>query len=288
MITSVVAEFVSAYAPGRNFDMVAGNAIYSALLATRHVDTGNKNLLKVSHGIFQEIPYVIKSGGKVKTMARDHRGHPVSTAEGKSQVSKIKTYRDFFLTRQYITPYRSLAGEYDDLRIIHSQDVRLNNSVVVNILHPHYLLFFVVTKDGSEIDLHRDDELRIGGHRNLGFGCVRVLDVGHIKLNEIDYSVFDDNEKLISDAMNGISGIYNHKKYGYGEYQIDKWRDGWIVKLTTPMCMRSTIRGANIWGRIPSFLREDDYRERIDRIWIKRRIHELACIDRGQVFGYEG
>ena len=284
MITSVLAEFTSAYAPGRTFDMVAGNAIYSALIAEKLISSYDGR--KISHGIFHEIPYVVKEGGKKKTTARDHHGHPVSTAEGKSQVSKIETYRDFFLTRQYITPHKSIAGEYDDLRVVHSQKVRLNDSTVVDVLHPHYLTFFVITKDGSGIDLHRDNEFRIGGRRNLGFGNVRVLDVGQIGLDELDYSVFGDDSKLIKDAKNGICGICNHKKYGYGEFEIVAWRDNHLVKLISPMCLRSTLPGSNIFGRIPTLLEEDDYRERIDRLWIKGRIHELSCIDRGQVFGY--
>lgn len=316
-ITSVFGEFNSPYCLSNNgnADMVSGNAIYSALIASGYINKQiKKDVVKVSHGIFHNIPYITNNTGDtfvIKTS--DEFGYSMKPS---SIVKHMGIYKYFIMPRLYDMSLcfrtkkeggcaannmtinsgygkkkidvTSELGKLDNFRILHPQTIITSDRKNITVIQPQYIHFYIITKNKINIDLNSGDEIRVGSHRNHGFGIINIVDVGHIKLGEIDYSIFNGDEKLIELAKRGICGIYNHRKYGYGEFRIEKWgEDKWLVKTNTPLCLRSTMENSNIFSTLPTFVVPDDYRSRVDNLYIKGNICQLYCVDRGQVFIYE-
>jgi hypothetical protein len=110
-------------------------------------------------------------------------------------------------------------------------------------------------------------------------------------IDSLDFSEFGNDAKLIETAKNGMTGILNHKKYGYGEYQIkksEKSKGKYWIQLTTPLCLSSTIEGSRNYIVPPPFMIGDVYRKHKESIWRKGKVENLYCISDGAVFVYGG
>jgi hypothetical protein len=280
LITIFFGKFESPYV-GSPF-LISGNQIYSAIIQEKGLDK-TKDIEKVSHGIFHSIPpELIDYHGKITYNKQDWMGWHVADKINLNEKS-IKSYNQFFALRSYQTPFikDSASADYDRLMRYHRLVIK--SGEIIDAFHADRLSFFVV--GGRELEL---DELRLGAKRNAGFGIFRITNRYSFGLDSLDFSEFGDDLKLIGTAKSGITGILNHAKYGYGEFKLEKWRSkGWLVRLTTPLCLESTIKGSRRYTSPPSFMKSEGYRKHTEFMWRKGRIERLYCVSDGSVFLYE-
>jgi len=281
LITLYFGRFESPYV-GSPF-LISGNQIYSAIIHEKGMEMA-KELSKVSHGVFHTIlPESINNRGIITYNKKDWNGYPVGEHINLSEKT-IKKYDDFFQLRNYHTPFlkdTTANLEYD--RIMRHHQIIINSGEKINLFHADRLSFFTI--GNNEIEL---EQLQLGAKRNAGFGLFSITNKYSFYLDSLDISMFDGNKKLIDTAKNGITGILNHAKYGYGEFKLDAWADkGWLIRLTSPLCLDSTITGARHYSVPPTFMKSEGYRKHSESLWIKGRVEKLYCISDGNVFLYD-
>ncbi|MFA4870921.1 MAG: hypothetical protein WC623_22170 [Pedobacter sp.] len=280
IITVYFGQFDSPYV-GSPF-LVGGNQIYSSIIREKGLSEA-KSLQKVSHGVFHSIlPESINSLGKMSYNKKDWKGWPVGTHITLSDKTMSK-YEDFFQLRNYSTPFlKENNGNHETERIMRHHNIAIQSGENFDLFHADRLSFFTV--GDHEIDLK---QMQFGAKRNMGFGLFTITNSYSFNLNDLDYSVFGDDTKLIDTAKNGITGVLNHAKYGYGEFKLDSWgQKGWLVRLTSPLCLDSTVQGARHYSIPPSFMRSEGYRKHSESLWIKGKVEKLYCVSDGNVFLY--
>lgn len=262
--------------------MISGNQIYSAIIRENGMEA-IKNATKISHGVFHNIPANhIDYRGKATYNRKDWRGWPVGEKINMDERT-INTYDDFFKLRSYQTPFIKNTDAHSDMsRLLRSHRFILKNGDKIDSFHADRLSFFVIS--GARVEI---SELHLGAKRNMGFGSLTITNSYSFDIDSLDFSVFGDNQKLIDTAKSGITGILNHKKYGYGEFKAERWKeDKWLIKLSTPLCLRSTIEGARNYDILPPFMVNDTFRRHRENIWRKGKIETLYCVSDGSVFLY--
>lgn len=281
LITLYFGKFESPYI-GSPF-LISGNQIYSAIIREKGMNE-TEGLKKISHGVFHTIlPESINHRGKVTYNKKDWKGFPVGDKINISNTT-MKTYDDFFQLRNYNTPFaKDTNGNYEYDRIMRHHRLSICSGDKIDLFHADRLSFFTVGNHGVDIE-----NLQLGAKRNLGFGMFSITNKYSFDLESLDFSIFNGNENLINTAKNGICGILNHAKYGYGEFRLDGWVDDkWLIKLTSPLCLESTIEGSRCYNNPPPFMKNEGYRKHIESIWRKGKPEKLYCVSDGNVFLYE-
>ncbi len=280
MITVYFGRFESPYV-GSPF-MISGNQIYSALIHEKGLNE-TKGLKKVSHGVFHVIPpKSIDGRGKISYDKRDWKGFVVSDHIHLSDKT-IEKYDDFFQLRSYSTPFiKDNSADHESDRIMRHHQISISSGEKINLFHADRLSFFTI--GDHEIDV---DNIQLGAKRNTGFGLFSITNKYSFYLDSLDYSIFGDDKNLIETAKNGITGILNHAKYGYGEFKLHAWGNkGWLIRLTSPMCLDSTINGARHYSLPPPFMKSEGFRKHSESLWIKGKVEKIYCISDGSVFLY--
>lgn len=284
IITIFFGQFESQYV-GSPF-MVGGNQIYSAIIREKGIQYA-KELTKVSHGVFHELPDYRSTNWK-GWYVRDR-----INLNNKS----IVTYDDFMELRNYNTPFikevktkkekenYNWLADYNRLLLKHRFQISNGkNGETIDAFLPNKLSFFVIGKDDVNLDY-----ISLGAKRNLGFGSLKITDTYTFDINDLDFLNLSDDHKIIDTAKNGIYGIYNHAKYGYGEFKIEKWvnKNKHLIRFITPLCMDSTIEGSTTYDKLPSFIKSDNYRKTREFMWRKGKPETLYCIADGSVCLYD-
>jgi len=281
IINLFFAKFESPYA-GSPF-LISGNQIYSAIIREKGLSE-IQDTLKVSHGVFHSIaPEGLNYSGKTTYNKKDWSGHPVGDKIN-LDAKHIKSYNDFFQLRSYDTPFikdNNKRADFDRLMRKHRFVIKSGENI--DVFHADRLSFFIVAD--REIQL---EQLQLGAKRNMGFGLLNITNHYSFELESLDFgSVFGDDENLIETAKNGITGILNHAKYGYGEFKLEPWKGGtWLVKLTSPLCLDSTVEGARHYEHLPPFMKSEGFRKHREFIWRKGKAETLYCVSDGSVFLY--
>lgn len=298
LVTIYFGRFGSEYV-GSPF-IVSGNQIYSAIIHEYGMDV-IANATKISAGVFHTITaesigaYPNKQSqdfSKITYNKKDWKGYPVGDTINLNNKT-VGTYEDFFQLRSYHTPFikdtiGSSAvgvnqGEFSDFnRIMRNHRTVIKSGDKINIFSPDRLSFYIISDKPLDIQ-----ELSVGAKRNLGFGRVVITNQYTFNLDDLDYSKLGDDEKVIKTAKSGIFGVLNHKKYGYGEFQIENWKDKlFLIRLMTPLCLSSSMDDTKAFERQPDFMVGDVYRRHQEVIWRKGHPETLFCISDGSVFTY--
>jgi len=273
--------------------MIGGNQIYSAIIKSYGINAIS-DISKVSHGIYHFIPIEnIDYYGKVTYDKSDWKGWHVGNhinLDGKS----VSTYSDFMSLRQYQTPFiKDIQNKKTNVvcseptRILKKHTFSINDGNKIKTYVPDRISFFIISKNDPCIEV--GDNIQLGAHRNLGFGNVNITNKYTFCIDDLDYSCFGTDNILIATAKEGIRGILNHQKYGYGEFMIEKQKKNdnvWFIKLITPLCLSSTIENTRRYDTPPRFMYSYSYRQRMNYIWRKGKEEELQCISDGNVFVY--
>lgn len=272
--------------------MIGGNQIYSAIIREYGLDAISK-ADKISSGIFHTITAEsVDIYNKFSYNKKDWKGYPVGNNINLSEKT-IRTYEDFFQLRSYHTPFIKDAigsgrvgvnqGEFSDFnRIMKKHRTVIKSGDKINIFSPDRLSFFIVSDTPPKIQ-----ELYVGAKRNLGFGQVVITNQYTFSLDDLDYSKLGDDTNVINTAKSGILGVLNHKKYGYGEFQIENWKENlFLIRLMTPLCLSSSMDDTSTFEHQPNYMKGDVYRRHQEVIWRKGHPETLFCISDGSVFTY--
>lgn len=297
IVTIYFGRFGSEYI-GSPF-IVGGNQIYSAIIRECGLDA-IQSAVKISAGIFHTISvesigaYPNKHSQDFSCITynkKDWRGWLVGESINLNKKT-IRTYDDFFQLRNYHTPFVKDSvgksnvgvnqGEFSDFnRIMRRHGMIIKSGDKISVFSPDRLSFFIISDTPPEIK-----ELSIGAKRNLGFGRVVITNKYTFNLDDLDYSKLSDNKKVIDTAKNGIYGVLNHKKYGYGEFQIENWKDRFLIRLMTPLCLSSSMDDTHQYEKQCNYMQGDVYRRHQEVIWRKGHPETLFCISDGSVFTY--
>ncbi len=261
-------------------NIISGHAIYNALL--RWTNISPKDIEKVSFGIPQNNTISLKGSAKYLINVSE---------EPKTDISKRKSSPKTILD--------NLDKGYDGFKVIRNTENVLSNplydfspipfEVIKNkrgqsmIVHKiDYFVFFIIWKNiKPEIDF-TNVEFTLGYGRNNGFGFSRIERVYDTNMEKLIIDI-EDREKFT--AINGIRGIYNHAKYGFGEYILETTGSGIkIINTITPLCMSSTFPNSTQYGTLPQFVKAIPYTKVNYSIWDKGTEHNLKVIRSGKVF----
>ena len=282
IITIFFGKFDSPYV-GSPF-LVSGNQIYSAIIREKGLKIA-KGLKKISHGVFHNIsPENTSNLGKTSYNKKDWKGYPVGDKINLSEKT-IEKYTDFFQLRNYHTPFLkdNMKGILERDRIMKHHQIIIQDGEKMDLFHADRLSFFTVGNEELQIE-----QFQLGAKRNAGFGLFTISNKYSFNLDSLDYSIFENNKALINTAKNGIMGVLNHAKYGYGEFKLESWGDkGWLIRLTSPLCIDSTVNGATDYSIPPAFMKSEGYRKHVEALWIKGKVEQLYCISDGNVFLYD-
>lgn len=282
LITVYFGKFESPYV-GSPF-LISGNQIYSAIIREKGIKIA-KGLKKISHGVFHTIlPENISNLGKINYNKKDWKGYPVGDKINLSEKT-IEKYNDFFQLRNYHTPFLkyNMTGILERDRIMKHHEIIINSGEKMELFHADRLSFFTI--GDNEIELK---QFQLGAKRNAGLGLFTISNKYSFDLNSLDYSIFNNNRTLIKTAKQGIMSVLNHTKYGYGEFKLESWGDkGWLIRLTSPLCINSTVNGATDYQVPPQFMKSEGYRKHVETIWLKGKLEQLYCISDGTVFLYD-
>ena len=256
-----------------NKNIINGHAIYNALLRTGKFKPAD--LEKVSFGIAQNEPVTYEGFNKYITNVEEE-------AKIKTDAQKKK--------KESRTILDNLKKGYDGVIVLRSTQNILTNPLIDHSPIPFdiikakhgacyahkitYFVFYVIWKNGVPEIEFKDMEIAMGAARNSGFGFTRIERAYNTTMEDIVAGAFDEFT-----ARNGISGIYNHSKYGFGEFMITKKANGdQIIKLITPLCMKSSFPKSTIYRSLPTFIKPMTYDKVKYYIWDKGQEHVLDCI----------
>ncbi len=254
---------------------VSGNALFNAL--TRRVEAATRRSLCVSHGVF--VP------GEYGEFPGWHSQDGYAGKLGQS-LPEVEAYDDLFLYRE--AAQRWLLGSRPrDAHNTHDlqshggrvafaprcyvgrpPEVRNHKRTVQWYLHCY--LHTGRAADGDGVLPVGDDVLdgvRVGGARNYGFGELSVTATRVVDLEALDYS------RLTASDV-----------------------DAYVLELVTPYVLQSSYPGAESqsvpwWWGSPVGSQGgsgDGLRRRDERLVADGDLHELACVDHGQIVAYAG
>lgn len=261
-----------------NTNIVNGHAIYNALLCWENINP--KQIEKVSFGIPQNVPIALKGSNKYLLNVRE---------EPKTEKPKGKAPQRTVLD--------NLTKGYEAFKVLRATENSLTNPNLDNspipfeILKPKhgaviahkidYFVFYIIWRDAVPDNDYTNTEFTLGAGRNNGFGFTRIEKVFHTSMEDL---IAGAPNKFT--ATNGVKGIYNHARYGFGEYILDSsmTTGAKLVKLTTPLCMKSTYPKTTQYGTLPTFIKPVPYEKRNYYLWDKGFEHTLECIQSGKAF----
>ena len=248
--------------------VINGHAIYNALLHTNKFNP--KDIKKVSFGITQNLP--ISYRGK-----NDFYINIEEPEKKKTLIKNIEKGYDGFIALR--TLQNNLSNPLIDYSPIPFTVIspKHNKEVVHQI---QVFNFFIIWNNNIPEINFKELEFGLGKARNNGFGFVKIHDYVNTNTSKIiNGSSFDEYT-----VINGIEGIYNHTKYGFGEYIITETSNKIpIMKLISPICLNSTIPKSTQYGSLPTFIKDTDYIKSPYYLWYKNQEHKLDCINSGKV-----
>lgn len=262
--------------------IINGHSIYNALLRSGKFNP--KDIKKVSFGISRNIPIPIDNFN-IKFIKIQEEPKILKNKKQKNSDNILNNitkngYSGFIDLRSnqhiltnYLYDYSNI--QFDVIRPIYGREL---------IHYIHHFVFYIIWENKlPDIDFQWF-EFSLGKERNIGFGYTRIEKYLNINMEEI---LEDVPDKYKSTIRNGIEGIYNHKKYGFGEYIITETNNKVpIIKLITPLCLKTSIPKCGVYGSLPSFIDKQSEYTTIDYpIWHKGEKHILECVDNGLVRG---
>lgn len=261
--------------------IINGHAIYNALLRTGKFRPDD--IKKVSFGISRNVPIPI-TGSNIRTIEikEEQKSDKNKKERSYSILENInKNGYDGFLDLRsnqhiltnYLLDYSNI--QIDIIRPVYGQEI---------VHYIHHFVFYVIWKENHPDISFKWFEFNLGKERNNGFGFTKIEKYLHTNMNQLVNSLPDHYKFTV---INGIEGVCNHKKYGFGEYIITETKKRVpIIKLITPLCLKTTIPGGNIYKSLPSFIdKQNEYTTINYPIWHKGVKHNLECVDSGLVRG---
>jgi len=261
-------------------NIINGHAIYNALL--RWTNLSPKDIEKVSFGIPQNNTISLKGSAKYLVSVSE---------EPKTDISKRKSSPKTILD--------NLDRGYEGFKVIRSTENIFSNPLydfspipfeIIKtkrgqsmIAHKiDYFVFYIIWKNiKPEIDF-TNVEFTLGSGRNNGFGFSRIEKIYDTSVEKLIVGVDEDDKFTV---INGIKGIYNHAKYGFGEYILETTNSGIkIINTITPLCMNSTFLNSTQYGTLPQFIKAIPYTKVNYSIWDKGIEHNLHVIRSGKAF----
>lgn len=265
-----------------NTNIINGHAIYNALLCWE--DIKPSQIEKVSFGIPQNAPIALRGSNKY-----------ITDLEEEPKIEKQKPGKEKKKLSASILD--NLTKGYEAFKVLRGTENTLSNPMIddspipFDILRPkygtviahkiEYFIFYVVWHGSIPENSYTNTEFTLGAGRNNGFGFTRIERTFNTTIKDLIAGAPNEYS-----AASGIKGIYNHDRYGFGEYIIDSSRatGRTLVKLTTPLCMKSTYPKATHYGTLPSFFVPVQYEKKNYYLWDKGTEHILECIPDGKAF----
>ncbi len=264
-ITFFMVVMTSPYIGKRT--VINGHAIYNALLHTNKFNP--KDIKKVSFGISQNFPISYK--GK-----NDFYINIEEPEKKKTLIKNIEKGYDGFIALR--TLQNNLTNPLIDYSPIPFTIISPKHNKEITHQIQVFNFFIIWNNNIPEIEF-MGLEFGLGKARNNGFGFVKIHDYVHTETSKIVNVSVDEPM-----AFTGIDGIYNHTKYGFGEYIITETNNKIpIIKLTTPLCLSSTIPKSTQYGSLPTFVKDTEYTKIPYYLWYKNQEHKLDCINSGKV-----
>lgn len=255
-----------------NRNVINGHALYNAMLCWSSISP--KDIDKVSFGITQNEAVSFKGSNVYKI--RIPKEIPIK----ESVLTNLKHgYEAFVVLRSIQNTFTNPLLDYSPIpfSMVHTQQ---GQRLIAHEID--YFTFYVVWKDAKPNIRFLGTELAIGMGRNNGFGMAVIEDVYNTNMDELVASV---PEKDRYTAVNGIKGICNHSRYGFGEYTLDTTNTGQrIIKLTSPLCLNSTFANATHYGTLPGFVKPVPYTKIPYCLWDKGIEQTLQVITPGKAF----
>lgn len=269
----------SPYIGERN--IINGHAIYNALL--RWTDIKPNEIEKVSFGISQNDPISLKGSNKYLINVNEEPKIDISKRKNSPKTildNLDKGYEGFKILR---STENILSNPLYDFSPIPFEIIKTKRGQTLIVHKIDYFVFFIVWKDKKpEIDFI-NTEFSLGFGRNNGFGFSRIEHVYDTSIEKLTAGFTNEHDKFT--AINGIKGIYNHTKYGFGEYILETTNNGTkIIKTITSLCMNSTFPNSFQYGTLPSFIKPILYNKTNYALWDKGVEHNLQVIRSGKAF----
>ncbi len=263
-----------------NKNIINGHAIYNALLYTRKFKPSD--IHKVSFGIAHNEPVSYKGFNKyVINIEEEMIGSSDKVMKIRNETKTIldnlkKGYNGYMALR---STQNILTNPLIDYSPINFEIIKTKHGNHFAHMIKYFVFYVVWRNDIPSIDF-KNLEISIGASRNAGFGFCRIEKTYSTTVDEIVAGAFDEFT-----AKNGINGIYNHSKYGFGEFILDKTSKGIkIIKFITPLCMSSTFHKSTQYDILPSFIEPSTFDKSDYYIWDKGTEYRLDCIQPGKVF----
>ncbi len=246
---------------------INGHAIYNALLRTRMFNP--KDISKVSFGISQNYPISLK--GK-----NDFYVNIEEPDKKKTIIKNIeKGYEGFKILRLSQNNLTNPLLDYSPIPFLFV--CPKHGNVITHEIQ--YFNFYIIWNGNVPDIKFKGFEFGIGKSRNKGFGFAVIHDYMHTNSEQIIKDSIDSFT-----AYSGLCGIYNHSKYGFGEFIVDKTKDDVsLIKLITPLCLNSEIIGSTSYGSLPAFIKPIEYDKINYYLYHKGIESKLECIDNGKV-----
>lgn len=263
-----------------NKNIINGHALYNALLCWS--DIKPDDIERVSFGIPQNDPVTFKGFNKYyqNTIEEPKITIPEKKYPPKTLLDNInKGYEGFVLLRSTENLLTNPLFDFSPIPFEIISTMRGQKLIAHKI---DYFVFYIIWK-GNRPDIDFTNmEFNIGMGRNNGFGLTKVERVLHTNMDALTEGVSEQDKFT---AINGIKGIYNHTRYGFGEYILDTMNTGQnIIKLTTPLCMNSTFPKTTQYGALPSHVKPVSYTKTPYIIWDKGAEHKLQVLGAGKAF----
>ena len=266
-------------------NVINGHALYNAML--RWSDIKADNINKISFGIPQNDPVTFKGFNKYHQNTIEEPKNPImregkiiKKAQPKTVLDNInKGYEGFTVLRSIENILTNPLYDFSPIpfEIIHT--MRGQRMIAHKI---DYFIFYIVWKGTKPDTDFTNTEFSIGMGRNNGFGLTNIERVFNTNMDAVTAGV-PEHDKFT--AINGIMGIFNHTRYGFGEYVLDTMNTGQsIMKLTTPLCLNSTYPNATQYGALPSHVKPVPYTKSPYILWDKGVEQTLQVIKPGKAF----
>lgn len=263
-------------------NIINGHAIYNALLRSGKINPDE--ILKISFGISQNIPISLKGSNKYLINVEEEDKIPIRK-EKKIKIKPTiidnlteKGYDGFVALRKTENNFTNPLYDFSPIpfKVIKSKHTELHDDLISHCIS--YFTFYIIWKNEVPSIDFKNMEFGLGKARNNGFGFSRIEKVVNITTDQLLSKVDGD---LFDTTLKGILGIYNHKKYGFGEYIIEnnKW-----FKLTTPLCMESSLKDTGKYTFTPSCTEIDNYIISPYYLWDDNHLYELKVINAGKTF----
>lgn len=261
-------------------NVINGHALYNAMLRWSDIKPGSID--KVSFGISQNDPVTFKGYNlyNQNTLEEPKTAIPEKKYPPKTVLENInKGYEGFTMLRSI---QNTLTNPLYDFSPIPFEVIRTMRGQKLIGHKIDYFIFYIIWKGARPDTDLTNTEFTLGMGRNNGFGFTNIERVYNTTLDSLLVGVTELDKFT---AMNGIKGIYNHARYGFGEYVFDTMNTGQrIIKLTTPLCMNSTFATATQYGALPSHIKTVPYTKTPYTMFDKGIKQNLQVITPGKAY----